>query len=97
MRKSIKDIGQYTSSDKINGIFGQIAKEQTLRRYYSRLQHVGKIGLKITYCYNPFSLNTPYQKFYMTKNIAMTISNLVDIICMPEYYNSEVLILTISM
>ena len=32
-------------SNKINGNFGQIAKEKTLRRYYRSLQRVGKIGL----------------------------------------------------
>ena len=42
IRKSIKDICQYTGSNKINDYFGQIAKDQTLCRSYSNLQHVVK-------------------------------------------------------
>ena len=48
INNSIKDIGQCTRSNKINGYFGQNVKEQTLCRSYRPLQHVGKVGLKLT-------------------------------------------------
>ena len=43
-------MGQCKRSNKINGDFGKIAKEQTMCRSYRPLQHVGNIGLKLTYC-----------------------------------------------
>ena len=53
--KSIKDIGQFTRSNQINGNLRQIAKEQTLCRSHSPLQHVGNIGLKLIYCKSFFT------------------------------------------
>ena len=44
--KPIKDSCQCTESNKIDGDFGQISKEQTLCRSYSPLLHVVKIGLQ---------------------------------------------------
>ena len=44
----MKDRGQCTSSNKVNGDFGQIAKEKTLCRSDSLIQHVVKIGLNLT-------------------------------------------------
>ena len=45
----MKDIGQCTRSNKINGNFGNIAKEQNLCRSYRPLQHIVNIGLDLTY------------------------------------------------
>ena len=38
-------------SNQINGNLGKKYKEQTLFRSYRPLQHVGKIGLKLTYIF----------------------------------------------
>ena len=48
--KSIKYRVKFTSSNQINGDFGNIAKEQTLCRSYRPLQHVEKMDLNLTYC-----------------------------------------------
>ena len=47
--KSRKDIGQCTGSNKINGNFGQIAKEKTLCISYRPLPHVLNISLHLTF------------------------------------------------
>ena len=47
--KSVKYIGQCKRSNQINGDFVKIAKEQSLCRSYMNLQHVGNIGLNLTY------------------------------------------------
>ena len=44
----MKDRGQCTRSNKINGDFGGISKEQALYRSYRPLQQVRKIGLNLT-------------------------------------------------
>ena len=49
IRKSIKYRGHCRRSNKINGDFGQIAKEQNMCRSYRPLQHVVEIGLNLTY------------------------------------------------
>ena len=76
--KSIKDRGQCTKSNKINDNFRTNCQVKTLCRSYRPLQHVGKIGLNLTYCENTFLLNPSYQKVYITHNKAMSIVNLVD-------------------
>ena len=50
MRKSRKDRCKCIRSNKINGDFGKIDKEQTICRSYRPLQHLGKIGLNLTQC-----------------------------------------------
>ena len=84
----MKDRGKCTSSNKINGDFGQISMEQTMYKYYRPLKHGGKRDLNFNILLKPFLLNPPAQKFYITHNKVMTIENLVDILCTTEYYHS---------
>ena len=84
----MKDRGKCTSSNKINGDFGQTSMEQTMYKYYRPLQHGGKRDLNFNILLKPFLLNPPAQKFYTTHNKVMTIGNLVDILCTTEYYHS---------
>ena len=85
--KSIKDIGKCTRSNKINGNFGKNAREQTMCKSYRLLQHVGNMGLNINIRLNPFKLNPPAQKVYITHNEAMKIENL-------EYISVRQIIIT---
>ena len=39
----------FTSSNKINGGYGEISKDKTLCRYYLPLQHIENMGLNLTY------------------------------------------------
>ena len=89
IRKLIKDRGRCKRSNDINGNSGQIAKEQTMCRSYRAIQHVRKKGLNLTKILNPFLLNPPALKFYITHHKLITIANLVDILCTNEYINHK--------
>ena len=75
--------------NELNGDLRKQSREITMCRSctYRPLQHTGKKRPKFNMILNPFSLNPPAQKVYLTHNKATAIANLVEIFCTNEYDN----------
>ena len=69
IRKSIKDKGKCTGSNKIHSNFGGVSKELTMCVSYRPLPHIGKISLNLTYCKSVFTKPTILEGLYNSQKI----------------------------